>query len=141
MQKSEIRRQIAESRKQKKMEQPARDLKKRTREFALSAIRLYSSLAKTTVAQVIGRQLLRPTTSVGANFRESLRARSKSEYAAKLNLGLMELEEPLYWLELLEESNVAPTLKSQISSLQAESGELCAIFVTLIKQARNGTGG
>jgi four helix bundle protein len=54
--------------------------------------------------QVIGKQVLRSRTAFGANYREGLHARSKSEYAARLNLGLMELEETLYWLELLEDA-------------------------------------
>src|SRR6266568_4407554 len=83
------------------LEKP-RDLKDRTRDFALRVIRLCGALPKKTESQVIGRQVLRSGTAVGANYREGLRARSKTEYAAKLNLGLMELEETLYWLELLQ---------------------------------------
>ena len=71
------------------------DLKIRTRDFALRVIRLYSSLPKSVEAQVIGKQVLRSGTSVGANYREGLRARSRSEYATKLNISLMELEETL----------------------------------------------
>ena len=62
------------------------DLKIRTRDFALRIIRLYSSLPKSTEAQVIGKQVLRSGTSVGANYREGLRARSRPEYATKLNI-------------------------------------------------------
>jgi four helix bundle protein len=71
------------------------DLKDRTRAYALRIIRLYGALPKKTESQVIGKQLLRSGTAVGANYREAVRARSKIEYAAKLNLGLMELEETL----------------------------------------------
>jgi len=113
---------------------PGRDLTKRTRDFALSIIRLYAALPQTTVAQVIGKQLLRSGTSVGANYREALRARSKPEYAAKMNLGLMELEESMYWLELLEEGQVSNG--KAVSVLKVENGELLAISVTLIKKAR-----
>ncbi|MGD0697789.1 MAG: four helix bundle protein [Terriglobia bacterium] len=111
-----------------------RDLKVRTRDFALRVIRLYGSLPKKTEAQVIGRQVLRSGTAVGANYREGLRARSKSEYAAKLNIGLMELEETLYWFELLEHSQIIPGPK--LVPLVTETSELSAILVTLIKQAR-----
>lgn len=83
---------------------------------------------------MIGKQILRSGTAVGANFREALRARSKSEYAAKMNIGLMELEETLYWLELLEGAKVIPAAK--LVALKSEVCELTAIFVTLIKQAR-----
>jgi four helix bundle protein len=95
-------------------------------------------LPKRTEPQVIGKQFVRTGTAVGANYREGLRARSKSEYAAKLNLGLMELEETLYWLELLEEAGIISG--SKLSGLKGEASELRAIFVTLIKQARAGEG-
>src|SRR5438270_4013686 len=110
------------------------DLKDRTREYSLRVIRLYSSLPQSPVAQVIGKQLLRSGTSVGANYREGIRARSRSEYAAKLNIALMELEESLYWLELLEGANVFPARK--LASLKSETSELSAIFVCLIKRFR-----
>jgi four helix bundle protein len=110
------------------------DLKIRTRDFALRIIRLYSSLPKSTEAQVIGKQILRSGTSVGANYREGLRARSRPEYATKLNISLMELEETLYWLELMEESVLN---NAEVSKLKLEVGELCAILVTLIKRAKS----
>jgi four helix bundle protein len=111
------------------------DLKDRTRDYALRIIRLYTALPKRSESQIIGKQVLRSGTAVGANYREGLRARSKSEYAAKLNIGLMELEETLYWLELLEQSGVVST--SRLAMLKAETCELTAIFVTLIKMARS----
>jgi four helix bundle protein len=110
------------------------DLKIRTRDFALRIIRLYSSLPKSTEAQVIGKQILRSGTSVGANYREGLRARSRPEYATKLNISLMELEETLYWLELMEESVLN---NAEVSKLKLEVGELCAILVNLIKRAKS----
>ncbi len=113
---------------------PFRDLSKRTKEFALRIIKLYAALPRTSEAQVIGRQILRSGTSVGANYREALRARSKPEYATKMSLGLQELEETLYWLELLDEGRISNGAETK--SLQAETGELSAIFVTLIKKAR-----
>lgn len=109
------------------------DLKDRTREYALRVIQLYGALPKNIESQIIGKQILRSGTAVGANYREGIRARSKSEYAAKLNVGLMELEETLYWLELLEHAGMVPA--AQLASLKAETGELCAIFVTLIRRA------
>lgn len=110
------------------------DLKVRTRDFALRIIRLYSSLPWSTAAQVIGKQVLRSGTSVGANYREGLRARSHGEYAAKLSIGLMELEETLYWFELMEESVLRNT---ETTLLKQEVGELSAIFTTLIKRAKS----
>ncbi len=111
-----------------------KDLKERTRDFALRIIRLYRALPRRAEAQVIGRQILRSGTSVGANYREGLRARSKDEYAAKLSVALMELEETLYWLELLEQAEVLPA--ARLAPLKGETSELTAILVTLIKQAR-----
>jgi len=74
-------------------------------------IRLSSALPSNRTADVIARQLLRSGTSPGAHFREALRARSKSEYVAKLNGGLMELEETLYWLEIVEGANLMTSQK------------------------------
>jgi four helix bundle protein len=110
------------------------DLKRRTRQYALSVVRFFASLPRTPEAQVLGRQLLRSGTSVGANFRESLRARSRAEHATKLNLGLMELEESLYWLELLEGAGIKNG--QPLDHLKKETGELCAIFVSLFKRAK-----
>jgi four helix bundle protein len=110
------------------------DLKVRTRDFAVRIIRLYAALPKSTEGQVIGKQILRSGTSVGANYREGLRARSRPEYATKLNIALMELEETLYWLELTEESILK---NGEVSKLKIEVGELCAILVTLIKRAKS----
>jgi four helix bundle protein len=114
------------------------DLKVRTRELALRIIKLYGALPRRAECLVVGRQILRSGTSVGANYREGLRARSSSEYAAKLNIGLMELEETLYWLELLEGTSFIPA--ARLSALKGEISELSAIFVTLIKQAKKKSG-
>ena len=97
-------------------------------------IRLYTALPKRSESQIIGKQVLRSGTAVGANYREGLRARSKSEYAAKLNIGLMELEETMYWLELLEGAGIVSS--SRLALLKTETSELTAIFVALIKMAR-----
>ena len=79
------------------------DLGVRTKMFALQIIRLYSSLPKTTVAQVIGKQVLRSGTSVGAHYREARRAKSDADFINKIEGGLQELDETGYWLELLAE--------------------------------------
>jgi four helix bundle protein len=104
----------------------------RTRDFALRVIRLSSALHTNRTADVIARQLLRSGTSPGAHFREALRARSKSEYIAKLNGGLMELEETLYWLEIVEGANLMT--KEKLEPLRTETSEIIAIFVSLIKK-------
>jgi four helix bundle protein len=83
---------------------------------------------------VTGKQLLGSGTPVGANYREGVRAWSKTEYASKLSLARMELEEALCWLELLEHAEIIPA--ARLAPLKAESSELSAIFVSLIKRAR-----
>jgi four helix bundle protein len=110
------------------------DLRKRTKGFALRIIRLYSALSKSTEAQVIGKQLLRSGTSVGAHYREACRARSNAEFISKLETGLMELDETLYWLELLVEGGI---VKSKLlEGLTDEADQLIAIIVTCVKNAK-----
>ena len=115
-----------------------KDLKMRTKEFALRIIRLYSALPKTTDAQVIGKQLLRSGTSVGAHYREGIRARSDAEFVSKIEGGLQELEESCYWMELLIESGLFP--ESKLSDLIKEAGELIAILTTCAKKVKEKKG-
>ncbi|XSG86156.1 MAG: four helix bundle protein [Methylohalobius sp. ZOD2] len=110
----------------------------RTKRFALRIIRLFGHLPKTTEAQVIGKQVLRSGTSVGANYREAYRARSKAEYVAKLGNSLMELEETGYWFELLTDSGIVEPGK--LADLATECDELTAIFVASIKKAKSSSG-
>lgn len=111
------------------------DLRVRTKDFALRIIRMYSALPKTTEAQVIGKQVLRSGTSVGANYREAYRSRSKAEFIAKVGDSLKEIEETAYWLELLEDAEIVSAAK--LTDLRRETNELIAIFVTTIKTARS----
>jgi four helix bundle protein len=111
------------------------NLKERTKQLALRIIRLFSALPKTGEAQVLGKQLLRSGTSVGANYREAYRARSKSEFIAKCGDSLRELEECAYWLELLVDGGIVAPDKLQ--HLRGECDEPTAIFVTIVKQARD----
>lgn len=113
------------------------DLRDRTREFALRIVRLVAALPNNRIAWRLGDQLLRSGTSVGAHYREAIRSRSKAEYAAKLNSGLMELEESAYWLELLEGVELMPA--TRLAPLAQEADELTAIFVSLIKKAKGGS--
>lgn len=110
------------------------DLIERTKRFALRVIRLFASLPKTGEAQVLGKQLLRSGTSVGANYREAHRARSRAEFIAKCGDSLREIEESAYWLELLEESNIVPATK--LKDLRNETHELTAILVTIVKKSK-----
>jgi len=106
-----------------------KDLKARTKRFALRIIRLYASLPKTTEAQVIGKQVLRSGTSPGAQYREAQRAKSDSDFISKIEGGLQELEETIYWLELLVEAGIVP--EDKLKPLIQETDELIAIFVTI----------
>lgn len=113
------------------------DLKTRTKDFALRIIKLYSSLPKSTEAQVIGKQVLRSGTSVGAHYREAKRARSDAEFISKVEGGMQELEETLYWFELLMQSQIVSAAKLQPLSEEAE--EIMAMMVSSVKtvKARN----
>jgi four helix bundle protein len=95
------------------MQNDKRDLQQRTRRFALRVIRTFSRLPKSTEAQVLGKQLLRSGTSVGANYREEYRGRSKAEFIAKCGDSLRELEETAYWLELLLEAGIVAARKAR----------------------------
>jgi four helix bundle protein len=116
-------------------EEERQDLRVRTKEFALRIIRRYSALSKTEVSSVIGRQVLRSGTSVGANYREAYRARCSAEFISKLGDGLKELEETAYWLELLVESGCMPAIK--LADLLGEASELTAIFTSIFRRLRN----
>lgn len=110
------------------------DLRSRTRDFALTIIRLYTQLPKTTEAQVIGRQFLRSGTAPGAHYREACRARSSAEFISKIETALQELEETDYWLELLAAASIVPV--ARIQPLRAEGRELNAIFTASAKTAK-----
>ncbi len=115
-------------------EQP-QDLKPRTKAFALRVIRMYSKLTKNdTVAQVLGKQVLRSGTSVGANYREASRGRSKAEFISKIGDCLKEIEESEYWLELLVESGCVSN--SKMADLLDETRQLIAIFTTIDKKSK-----
>jgi four helix bundle protein len=98
---------------------------------------MYSSLPKSTEAQVLGKQVLRSGTSVGANYREACRARSKAEFVAKLGDVLKELDESLYWFELMAETHIS--VPAVLCPLQSECNELLAIFTTIAKKCKNST--
>ena len=116
------------------MEKAQKDLRDRTKRFALRIIRLLPILPKTIEARIIGKQLLRSGTSVGANYREAFRGRSRAEFIAKCGDCLRELEETDYWLELLLDADIASNDK--LSAIHRECRELIAIFVTIVKRSR-----
>ena len=111
-----------------------RDLRKRTKAFALRIVRLYVSLPKTPEAQVLGKQVLRSGTSPGAHYREAYRSRSTAEFISKMEGGLQELEETSYWLELLVDSGIVPP--KRMAELLKETDELIAIFASSAKTAK-----
>ena len=110
------------------------DLRLRTKAFGLRIVRMFSALPKRTEAQVLGKQVLRSGTSVGANYREASRARSKAEFSAKCGDCLKEIDETAYWLELLVEAKIVGADK--VAPLRAECEELTAIFVSIVKRSK-----
>ena len=110
------------------------DLRQRTKQYALRIIKLYKALDKDTTSQVVGKQLLRSGTSVGAHYREAYRSRSNAEFISKIDVGLQELDESSYWIELLIESKLIKETKVQ--DLLNETNELIAIFTSCSKKAK-----
>jgi four helix bundle protein len=107
------------------------DVASRTKRFDVGVVRLYCALPKSTVGQVMGRQVLRSGTSVGAHYREACRAKSDADFISKLEGALQELDESAYWLELLEETRVVP--KSDVAALKSQADSLIATLVTIVK--------
>ncbi|HEV7682900.1 MAG TPA: four helix bundle protein [Pyrinomonadaceae bacterium] len=110
------------------------DLRLRTRAFALRIVKLYTSLPKTAEAQVLGKQLLRSGTSVGAHYHEATRSRSSAEFISKIEAGLQELEESVYWINLLIDCGIAR--KEKLTGLCQEADELAAILVASVKTVK-----
>ena len=109
-------------------------MRKRTRKFALDVMKLVEGFPKTRAGDVIGKQMLRSATSVGANYRSACRAQSHAHFISKMNIALEEADESLYWLELAIESGLAK--RDIIEDLLREANELTAIFAASIKTAR-----
>lgn len=120
------------------MKEEVQDLRERTTEFALRIIKMCSSLPKTVEAQVLGKQVLRSGTSVGANYREAHRARSKAEFISTAGISLREIEETAYWLELLAKAEIVS--ETRLQPLSQECSELTAIFVVIIRKAKSNKG-
>jgi len=118
------------------MQKAENDLADRTKNFARRIIRLYTALPEDTVAQVLGKQVLRSGTSIGANYREASRSRSKAEFVAKVGDCLKEADETAYWSELLADEGIIS--RERLSPLLKETDELIAILVTISKRARIG---
>jgi len=109
-------------------------LKERTQNFALQIIRLVESLPRNRIVNVLGNQLLRCGTSVGANYRAACRARSPADFISKMGIVEEETDESIYWMELLVSAGIVKP--DQVLSLINEANEILAMTVTSIRTAR-----
>jgi four helix bundle protein len=117
------------------VQQPARDLKERTRAFALAVLRFVRTLPASAPEQVLGRQLLRAGVAIGANYRAARLARSTREFVARIAVVLEEADESVYWLGMLAETAPGRTLDG--SALLGEARELRAIFAASLRTAKS----
>jgi four helix bundle protein len=115
--------------------QPDNTLRARTKQFALRVIRLVEALPRTRAGDVIGWQLLKSATSVGANYRSAQRGRSRAEFCSKLGIVEEECDESSYWLELLTESGLMAA--ELLTDLMREANEITAMVVASIRTARD----
>jgi len=111
------------------------ELKDRTKKYALRIIKLVKALPKTADGRIIGNQLIRSGTSVGANYRAVCRARSTAEFISKLGIVVEEADESGFWLEIIIESGLMK--KELIKPLLKETEEIISIMVSSIKSAKN----
>jgi four helix bundle protein len=111
------------------------ELKKRTKQFGLRVIKLVEALPKTQITAVIGRQLVRCATSIGANYRSACRGKSKADFIAKLAIAEEEADESAYWLEMLTEAKIVKP--SSVTELLREADELTAILTSSRKTAKS----
>jgi four helix bundle protein len=111
-----------------------KELKDRTKRFAVDIIQLCRELPTTLDGRTVGQQLIRCGTSVAANYRASCRARSRAEFIAKLGTVEEEADESLFWLELAVDSRLMSAERAQ--SLLKEADQLTAIFVSSLKTAK-----
>ena len=117
---------------------PPRDLRDRTKAFALGVLRLVQVLPRGRFVDVIGHQLLRAGTSVAANYRSARRARSRKEFLAKMGIVEEEADESSFWLDLLVEAQLVTS--ERVVELRREAGQLVAITVASIHTARGARG-
>lgn len=110
------------------------EMSTRTKAYALRIIKAVQSLPDNRVANVLGKQLLRSGTSVGANYRAACRAKSSADFVNKLKIVEEEGDESLFWMELLVESGVSSQRK--LGELMKEGDEIVSIVVASLKTAR-----
>lgn len=106
-------------------------MKKRTKQFALRVINLAGALPENAVGRAIANQVIRSGTSVGANYRAALRARSSKDFINKIGVVLEESDESAFWMELIVEGNVLS--ENRVTTLLQEANELTAIFAATHK--------
>jgi four helix bundle protein len=111
------------------------ELKKRTKEFALRAIKLVDALPRKNSGEVLGKQLLRRATSVGANYRSACRGRSIADFIAKLGIVIEEADESEFWIERIEDCGLMTP--KRVRPLRKEASELVAIFTASVTTARS----
>ena len=110
------------------------EFKSRTKAFALRVVRLVESLPKTPAASIVGKQLLRSGTSVGANYRAACRAKSSRDFIAKMGIVEEEADETIYWIELLVKAKLVK--ERLVSDLLNETNEILSMIIASIKTAR-----
>ena len=107
----------------------------KSKEFALRGIRLYQYLVKEHKEYVLSKQLLRSSTSIGANIKEAIRGQSKADFGAKMNIALKEASETENWLELLHESDYLT--EHEFGSIYSDCRELIKILISIVKSTFN----
>jgi len=110
------------------------EMKQRTKRFALRVIRVVVALPRSNVTDVIGRQLLRAGTSVGANYRAACRSRSDGDFLARMGIVEEEADEALYWMEMLVETSLLKA--DRLADLRREGEEILAIVVASLKTVK-----
>jgi len=110
------------------------EFKRRTKQLAIRVIRLADALPGNTPASVIGRQVVRSATSVGANYRAACRAKSRADMVNKLKIVEEEADETLYWLELIIEADLIP--ETRLTDLVNETDEILAMTIASLKTLR-----
>ena len=111
------------------------ELKDRTKKLAIRIVKLVDALPKTSAGRAIGNQIVRSGTSVAANYRAALRARSKVEFISRIGIVVEENDETLFWLELIADSGIMS--KQKINLLYKETEELLSIFCSTLKTSKN----
>jgi four helix bundle protein len=110
------------------------ELKERTKKFGLRVIKLYEETSKTRKGEILGNQLLRAATSVGANYRAACRSKSNADFIYKIQVVEEEADESAFWLEMISESNIIK--RNRLDALLQEANELTAIFTSSSKTAK-----